>query len=62
MSTHDMRNRKLVLVVDDDTAILRGVARLLRRMATPACCFPRRKPSQITEISTAPFASFSTST
>ena len=52
-----MRNRKLVFVVDDDTAILRGVARLLRQHGYASLLFPRRKPSQITEISTAPFAS-----
>jgi hypothetical protein len=55
-------HRNVVLVVDDDPAMLRSVARRLRQFGYASLLFPSAEASQGTVISTGRFASSSTST
>lgn len=56
-----METANLVLVVDEDAAMLRSLARL-RQFGYATLLFPSAEASKITAISTRQFASFSTST
>jgi FixJ family two-component response regulator len=55
-------DRDLVVVVDDDPAMLRSVARLLRQFGYATLLFRLQRLSQITAISQIRLACFSTST
>jgi FixJ family two-component response regulator len=57
-----MPNRNVVLVVDDDPGMLRGVQRLLRQHDYEPTYFHLQRLSRTTPILEVRFASFSTST
>ena len=60
-SGYILQDRNIVLVVDDDLGVLKGVQRLLRAHAYEPILFSSAEALKITPISKLRFVSFSTS-